>query len=87
VLEAKKSRYNANKLRGLCELCNNNEGTEVHHLQYQKNAKDGIINGEFNKNHKANLINICEACHNKIHSSSQEFRITKTTNGYKLLEL
>jgi DNA mismatch repair protein MutS len=87
VLEAKKSRYNANKLRGMCELCNNNEGTEVHHLQYQKNAKDGIINGEFNKNHKANLINICEACHNKIHSSSQEFRITKTTNGYKLLEL
>ena len=87
VLEAKKSRYNANKLRGMCELCSNNEGTEVHHLQYQKNAKDGIINGEFNKNHKANLINICETCHNKIHSSSQEFRITKTTNGYKLLEL
>jgi DNA mismatch repair protein MutS len=87
VLEAKKSRYNANKLRGICELCNNNEGTEVHHLQYQKNAKDGIINGEFNINHKANLINICEACHNKIHSSDQEFRITKTTNGYKLLEL
>lgn len=87
VLEAKKSRYNANKLRGLCELCNNNEGTEVHHLQYQKNAKDGIINNEFNKNHKANLINICEACHNKIHSLDQEFRITKTTNGYKLLQL
>ena len=87
VLEAKKSRYNANKLRGLCELCNKNEGTEVHHLQYQKNAKDGIINNEFNKNHKANLINICEACHNKIHSLDHEFRITKTTNGYKLLQL
>lgn len=87
VLEAKKSRYNANKLRGMCELCNNYEGTEVHHLQYQKNAKDGIINGEFNKNHKANLINICENCHNKIHSTDQEFRITKTSNGYKLLQL
>jgi DNA mismatch repair protein MutS len=85
VLEAKKSRYNANKLRGMCELCNSYEGTEVHHLQYQKNAKDGIINGEFNKNHKANLINICEACHNKIHSLNSEFRITKTTNGYKLM--
>ena len=87
VLEAKKSRYNANKLRGMCELCNNYEGSEVHHLQYQKHAKDGIINGEFNKNHKANLINICENCHNKIHSSDQEFRITKTSNGYKLLQL
>jgi DNA mismatch repair protein MutS len=87
VLEAKKSRYNSNKLRGMCELCNIYESTEVHHLQFQKNAKDGIINGEFNKNHKANLINICEACHLKIHSSDQEFRITKTTNGYKLLSL
>ena len=87
VLEAKKSRYNSNKLRGMCELCNIYESTEVHHLQFQKNAKDGIINGEFNKNHKANLINICEACHQKIHSSNQEFRITKTTDGYKLLQL
>jgi DNA mismatch repair protein MutS len=87
VLEAKKSRYNSNKLRGMCELCNIYESTEVHHLQFQKNAKDGIINGEFNKNHKANLINICEACHLKIHSSDQEFRITKTTNGFKLLPL
>jgi DNA mismatch repair protein MutS len=87
VLEAKKSRYNAHKLRGMCELCNDYEGTEVHHLQYQKNAKHGIINGEFNKNHKANLINICEACHNKIHNLNSEFRITKTTNGYKLMEI
>ena len=87
VLEAKKSRYNSNKLRTLCELCNNYESTEVHHLQFQKNAKNGIINGEFNKNHKANLLNICEACHQKIHSLNQEFRITKTTDGYKLLQL
>ena len=87
VLEAKKSRYNANKLRGMCELCTNYEGTEVHHLQFQKNAKHGIINGEFNKNHKANLINICEACHSTIHSLNSEFRITKTSEGYKLLPL
>ena len=87
VLEAKKSRYNANKLRGMCELCTNYEGTEVHHLQFQKNAKHGIINGEFNKNHKANLINICETCHSTIHSLNSEFRITKTTNGYKLLKV
>ena len=87
VLEAKKSRYNANKLRGMCELCSNYEGTEVHHLQFQKNAKHGIINGEFNKNHKANLLNICESCHQKIHSLNSEFRITKTSDGYKLLQI
>jgi hypothetical protein len=69
----------------MCELCCHNEGTEIHHLQYQKNAKNGIINGEFNKNHKANLINICEACHHKIHNLNSEFRITKTSDGYKLM--
>jgi DNA mismatch repair protein MutS len=85
VLEAKKSRYNSSKLRGMCELCNNYEGTEIHHLQFQKNAKHGIINGEFNKNHKANLINICKNCHHKIHSLNSEYRITKTSDGYKLV--
>jgi DNA mismatch repair protein MutS len=85
VLEAKKSRYNSSKLRGMCELCNNYEGTEIHHLQFQKNAKHGIINGEFNKNHKANLINICKNCHHKIHSLNSEYRITKTGDGYKLM--
>ena len=69
----------------MCELCCHNEGTEIHHLQYQKNAKNGIINVEFNKNHKANLINICEACHHKIHNLNSEFRITKTSDGYKLM--
>jgi DNA mismatch repair protein MutS len=87
VLEAKKSRYNSSKLRGMCELCSAYEGAEIHHLQYQKNAKDGIINGEFNKNHKANLINICTNCHNKIHSLNSEFRITKTSDGYKLVQI
>ena len=36
---------------------------------------------------KANLINICESCHQKIHNSEQEFRINKTNNGYQLCEL
>ncbi len=88
IMSSKKSRYNSKKLRGKCELCNLNEGSEVHHLQFQKNAnKKGIINGEFNKNHKANLINICESCHQKIHNSEQEFRINKTNNGYQLCEI
>jgi DNA mismatch repair protein MutS len=86
VMQSKKSRYNSKKLRGKCELCNLNEGTEIHHLQFQKNAnKKGVINGEFSKNHKANLINICESCHQKIHNNEQEFKITKTSNGYRLM--
>ena len=33
-----KSRYNSKKIRDLCEICKMNIGTEIHHLQFQKNA-------------------------------------------------
>ena len=88
VLESKTTRYNNKKLRGTCEICKSNQGTEVHHLQYQKNAdKSGIINQEFSKNKKANLINICDVCHDKIHSENVEYRLTKTTQGYTLVSV
>ena len=88
LLETKKSRYNSKKIRDLCEICKLNTSSEVHHLQFQKNANiKGIINNEFRKNHKANLINICEDCHLKIHKSNSEYRIARTTSGYELMEI
>lgn len=88
LLEIKKSRYNSKKIRDLCEICKLNDSSEVHHLQFQKNANiKGIINNEFRKNHKANLINICEDCHLKIHESNSEYRIAKTSSGYELMEI
>ena len=88
LINNKKNKYNSRKLRDLCEICNKNEGTEIHHLQFQKNSSaNGIINNEFNKNHKANLINICETCHNKIHNENKEYKISKSNNGYVLLEI
>jgi hypothetical protein len=42
-------------------------GEEIHHLQYQQSAdKDGYI-GHFHKNHPANLMSVCQTCHDKIH--------------------
>jgi DNA mismatch repair protein MutS len=87
ILDQKTSRYNKDKIKNLCEICNNNKGTEIHHLQYQKNAINKYINSEFNINHKANLINICENCHNKIHKENKEYRIAKTSNGYEIIQI
>ena len=89
VINTKTSRYNSKKRVGeLCEICKANDGTEVHHLQFQKNASsEGIINNEFHKNHKANLINICELCHNKVHNNNSQYEVKKTTKGYKLIEI
>ena len=77
--------YNASKIRGLCELCHVAIGTETHHLQYQQNANaDGFI-GTFHKNHHANLIAVCEACHTKFHDASGVvLKRKKTTGGYIL---
>lgn len=81
------SVYNRRKVRGKCEMCNNHIGEETHHLQQQKDAdKNGFI-GSIHKNHPANLLTVCEKCHDKIHSPNNAAgpKRTKTTAGYKLL--
>ena len=81
ILSLSPSRYNANKIRATCEMCKIEMGTEIHHLQHQKNADKYDFIGYFHKNHTANLISICEKCHNNIHSSGEEHKKVKTTNG------
>ena len=67
TLDFKTSKYNAKKIRGFCELCNNVLSQEVHHVNQQKDANnDGFI-GSYHKNHVANLMSLCESCHNKQH--------------------
>jgi DNA mismatch repair protein MutS len=63
------SSYNSNKIRGICEMCREHRGEEIHHLQQQKEANDQGFIGTFHKNHPANLMSLCEKCHHKIHSS------------------
>ncbi len=88
ILQSKTSRYNSSKLRGQCEICCERPSTEVHHLQFQKNAdKRGVIGGEFLKDHTANLINICEECHNIIHKKETQHRVKRTTDGYQICEI
>jgi len=72
VLSLKTSHFNSKKLISMCEMCNSETGKEVHHLQHQKDAnEDGFIFAEdgssFHKNHPANLMALCEKCHDKIH--------------------
>lgn len=86
-LSREPSVYNKRKVRSKCEMCNNHIGEETHHLQQQKDAdKNGFIGG-IHKNHPANLLTVCEKCHDKIHSTKTGGvqKKTKTTTGYKLL--
>jgi len=84
VLSLKTSHFNSKKLVSMCEMCGNEMGKEVHHLQHQKDAnEDGFILAEdgssFHKNHPANLMTLCEKCHDEMHrpTISKEKKVNK----------
>ena len=86
------SKYNAGKIRGKCELCETELGVEIHHLNAQKDAdSDGFITcsdmNVIHKNHPANLLSVCEECHDKYHASSESGTLVrkKTNNGYHIV--
>ena len=88
VLALTSTHFNAQKLVGNCELCKKMKASEVHHLQHQKNAQTtNAYIQTFHKNHVANLLNICEACHQKIHKTGEQHKIIKTSEGYKLTKI
>jgi len=91
ILDRRQSHFNAKKIVGNCEMCGENMASEVHHLQYQREANEnGIISRNdliFHKNNKANLLNICEQCHKKIHKENKQYKKVKTTKGMTLKEI
>jgi DNA mismatch repair protein MutS len=94
MLSLSPTHFNAKKLVGNCELCKKHKASEVHHLQHQKNASTSNeyilnpTNGQnFHKNHVANLLNICEGCHKKIHKAKEQHKVMKTSEGYILSKL
>ena len=99
VLNNTTTKYNANKIIGLCEICGEKKGTEIHHLQEQKWANNNQYIQSFHKNTTANLINICEKCHKQQHSATtttsastttttaeiKKTKKIKTTKGFKIV--
>jgi DNA mismatch repair protein MutS len=88
-LSFKPSHFNAHKVKGLCELCNKDVGEEVHHLQHQKEADANDYIEHFHKNHRANLLTVCQSCHLKMHKSDGQYKrvFTSGKNGYALSKL
>jgi DNA mismatch repair protein MutS len=79
-LNHKTTKYNAKKVRGMCEMCETRISTETHHLAMQANAdQEGIIN----KNHAGNLMALCEACHQEMHTVDSNKSLTDSTKESK----
>ena len=83
--DATPSRYNAAKLRRLCELCEKARGTEIHHLQHQVCADGDNFIGHMHKNHPANLASLCEECHLEIHTTGVQHVKVKTGKGVRIV--
>ena len=91
-LSAKSTHFNAKKIKSaICEYCKKEAGSEIHHLQHQQEANDdGLIvkNGfSFNKNNLANLITVCEKCHEAFHNSKKQHKKVKTSAGQIIQEI
>lgn len=87
ILDFKSSHFNAKKIKGMCQLCKTSFSSEVHHLQHQEDAdENGYIEG-FHKNHIANLLCVCDSCHDKLHNSKKGHEWKKTSDGYQLQEI
>jgi len=91
ILSLKQSRYNSNKIVSTCEKCGKTAGSEVHHLQHQADADDnGIIKTEdaiFHKNSLANLMTLCDTCHNEMHKTNIKQKRIRTTKGTILYKI
>ena len=92
ILSQKTSHYNAKHITGgFCENCKINLAVDVHHLIFQNEAdENGNIKKKgltFKKNEKANLMNLCQKCHDEIHKSNKKYKKTKSTKGTILEEL
>jgi DNA mismatch repair protein MutS len=75
ILLYKESSYNREKIRSVCEFCKKKKGTEIHHLEYQKDTELPSVH------HVSNLSSICEQCHQHIHALGLVYERRKTMDG------
>jgi DNA mismatch repair protein MutS len=94
ILDQRQSHYNASVIKGLCENCGLHLAVDVHHLIHQQDAdQKGVIKKSgltLNKNHSANLLNLCQKCHDEFHGdakSEKRFKKVKTTKGTIIKEI
>ena len=74
-LHLSKSRYNAKKLKGKCEICGK-MSDEIHHIHPQKDANaQGMVKPGIHKNNPANLMALCEGCHERVHHPNPNFNV------------
>ena len=93
LVNDKKSNYNKDIYMDCCNICSSTINLESHHINYQKDfikKINGLINDKKKhilKDSKANLIVLCEKCHDSLHSNKIQIdKIINSTNGVKVIK-
>jgi DNA mismatch repair protein MutS len=86
ILSYDASRYNSDKLKGICEICKIHFSSDVHHIEEQKKGNESGFIDSFHKNHKANLMSICEKCHIKIHQEEHRLKGQESKSGLSFVD-
>lgn len=85
AMSGKTSRYNARKTIGTCEQCGK-ASTETHHLQHQASAV-GDLRKTTSLHNTANLMALCDTCHDTLHRDGCEHRRERVGSGYTIAAL
>lgn len=68
IVPIKKSKYNKNLYLNHCGIPDcPNQAENTHHIQFQSTANTSGFIENVQKNHKSNLLPLCEACHIMLH--------------------
>lgn len=88
IVKPKTSVYNSEIYMDKCSVCDK-DCEEVHHIQPQKDADSkGIIKEDgIHKNRKSNLINVCQGCHDAIHTDKIKVGEFKCTSNGVVLDI
>jgi DNA mismatch repair protein MutS len=93
LITNKKSKYNSKLLVYECELCGKRNkkshvsNLETHHINHQKDCENDLVKTKkyIQKNHKSNLIVLCNECHDKIHDNKIKINgYVMTSKGKKI---
>lgn len=91
LIPDKKSNYNNDMYMVDCSICGDKTKLETHHINFQRdfvNGKNGSIHKEKKhiiKDSTANLVNLCQKCHDELHAGKFEIESKiSTTKGTKV---
>lgn len=84
LVSRKSSNYNTNLYLSQCAIPNcRNPATMTHHIKFQMTSDSSGFIQHIQKNHKSNLLPICNQCHQKIHNT-QPGETCYIINGYQM---